>query len=202
MQDVLYMLHGKLIHGHHISIDIFQNYATMGVKYIIVNIMPEVIVTYIYHKLLESAAILSIIFASNTSFTAAADNKSNLCSNLTRTVEVIQENPLRVCVTYYLGETKAGTLCYGQSLKDTSLGLIDKITVKKKFRSQGLGSHLLNQALEDLKHKKYTAAQLIVIPFKAPCKDYRREHEKLLAFYKKNGFIPIDPSGNLMQKTL
>lgn len=108
-------------------------------------------------------------------------------------------------VIYSVSGKEVGHIFYGPSGTGESFAKIQRLEIfKEGLRGKGLGSHMLGQALQDLKNDGYAEVRLEAHPFLAPIKDRRQALEKLIIFYEKNGFKVLGTSfvGTVMQKML
>lgn len=139
-------------------------------------------------KLFKVAILLTVSFLGNTAFlhAAAHDGNANILGNLTHTVEETRLG--KKVVTYFYNGTKVGYIRYGATGTHENIGEISRIEIESNFRSKGLGSHFLQQALQDLKNDGYDEVRLEAIPFGAPIHQHAKALKRLILFYEKNGF--------------
>lgn len=146
--------------------------------------------------------MLSIVFLTITAgLHSAAGQNSFRLENLT--CEANQTRDLKE-VTYYHGKVRVGRVAYGISDPEEPFVKIYTLKVSSDYRLQGIGSFMLQQCEQDLKSGGCSEVRLEAMAFKARPKDFHRETERLVEFYKKNGFSLLRRSvmGPVMQKFL
>ena len=144
------------------------------------------------HKLLNVAFLLVISFFGYSVSLYAADHDGNM-NILERLTYVIKDGRFgNKTVTYYAktgdAETQVGFIRYGSDGSHYNMGTIDRIEIKSEYRKYGIGSYILQQAIQDLKAAGYQEVRLEAIPFDTPMCERKVVLKKLVAFYKKNGF--------------
>lgn len=147
---------------------------------------------FLKYKLFKTIIILLAVFLSNSALLqAAAGDKKDSFIGLTHTTkqEYLGGIPYKKEVAYFLNDTYVGCILYGASGQD--FGRIDLLSIKKNFRSQGIGSHILQQAMRDLENTGYKKVRLKAEPLDAMNENYGPALERLIEFYKKNGFTVL-----------